>query len=368
MKKYKQSLFEKIIDFQVSSKFSLKDKIFFLRELSYLIEWWVNLPTAIDTIYKNTENTKLQYICDQVNKIIKKWEPLSKALMKLDEYFNEWDVNIIRSGEWTWKLSEVLKHLANQYENLHIIRQKYIWALLYPAILIVIIILALYMIFALILPWFIDIINSFPWVNIPWSTQVLIMIEKFFSQNWWTVAMWIVVAIIIFWLFLSTKEWKEWFDRKIIKLPLIWKIVRLYLLVKFLRYFSLLLESGISIVNVFKYLKWIMKHSVYEQMCDESVRALQKWESIIPILRYYMEIIPSDVVVLLKVWEETAAMTKAAKNAITLYEEEFNKIVDNLSKIIEPILIIFIWWVIWILALSIFSVIISVIWGMEKVW
>ena len=77
-------------------------------------------------------------------------------------------------------------------------------------------------------------------------------------------------------------------------------------------------------------------------------------------------IIPSDVVELLKVWEETANIPKATNNAIVLYEQEFNKIVDNLSKIIEPILIILIWWLVGIVALAIFSVIVSVIWNVEK--
>lgn len=362
----KTNFSEKVLDFQVSSRFSLKDKIFFFRELAYLLEWGIGIPVAMDTIYQNTENTKLQYICSEVNTLIRQWEPISKALTRLDEFFNEWDIHIIRSWESTWKLATVLNHLAEQYEKLYEIKMKYIWALLYPSILILVIIGAMYMIFAFILPGFVGIIESFPASSIPWSTKLLMSFQKFINGNMASIAFWGVISVFLFLLFLSTEEGKIWYDNKILKVPLIGKIVRLYSIVKFLRYFNLLMESGLNIIAVFTHIKGIMNNSLYRNMCDDIILALNKWESMIPPMRDYEEIIPSDVVVLLKVWEDTANLSKAARNSIKLYEQEFNKIIDNLSKIIEPILIIFIWGVIWIVALSIFSVIVSVIGWVEN--
>ena len=164
----------------------------------------------------------------------------------------------------------------------------------------------------------------------------------------------------------STEEGKTWYDSKVLKVPLIGRIIRLYSIVKFLRYFNLLMDSWLSIINVFTHIKGIMNNSLYKNMCDDIIVALNKWESMIPPMKDYEEIIPSDVVVLLKVWEDTANLSKAAKNSIKLYEQEFNKIIDNLSKVIEPILIIFIGGIIGIVALSIFSVIVSVIWWVEN--
>ncbi len=362
----KTSLSEKILSFQVASRFSLKDKIFFFRELAYLLEWGIGIPVAMDTIYQNTENTKLQYICSEVNNLIRQWEPISKALTRLDEFFNEGDINIIRSGESTWQLATVLNHLAEQYEKLYEIKMKYIGALLYPSILILVIIWALYMIFAFILPGFVGIVESFPSNSIPWSTKLLISFQGFISGNMGSIIFWGFIALFLFFLFLSTEEGKNWFDSRILKIPLIWRIVRLYAIVKFLRYFNLLMESGLNIISVFTHIKGIMNNSLYRNMCDDIIVNLNKWQSMIPPMKDYEEIIPSDVVVLLKVGEDTANLSKAARNSIKLYEQEFNKIIDNLSKIIEPILIIFIWGVIWIVALSIFSVIVSVIGWVEN--
>jgi len=342
-------------------KFSLKDKIFFLKELSYLLNWWVSIPVALQTIKNNTEKESIKYVCEQIDKLIRRWETISRALTVLDDYFTEWDVKIIASGEAIWELPKVLKQLADEYENLYMIKMKYITAMIYPAILLFIVILALVIIFKIILPGFINIISSFPWANLPDSTKLLVELNNFFKNYGWIFTFFIIIFSIILWLFLSTEEWKKIWSLFLLRIPIIWNIFRLYYVVYFLRYFSLLIYSGLTITKVFIYLKSVIPNPEYQKMCDEILENLSKWESFIPVMKKYIHILPSDVVVLLKVWEETANLQQAAQNAIWLYEEEFNKIVDNLAKIIEPILIVFVWWIIGFVAMSIFSVVISVL-------
>jgi len=77
------------------NKFTLKDKIFFLKEMSYLLNWWVSIPVALETIKNNTEKQSVKQVCDDIYSFIKRWETFSRALTALDEYFTEWDVNKI---------------------------------------------------------------------------------------------------------------------------------------------------------------------------------------------------------------------------------------------------------------------------------
>jgi len=343
------------------SKFLIKDKVFFLKELSYLLKGWLSIPIALETIKNNTEKESVKYVCDTIFSMIKKWETLSRSLTVLDKYFTEWDVKIISAWENIWELPKVLKQLADEYENLYLIKMKYITAMIYPAILLFIIALALYIIFILILPWFINIVSSFPWVDLPASTQVLININHFLNKSWWILLIFLIIVFIIFGLFLSTEEWKKFLLSLLMKIPMIWKIYKLYYIVFFLRYFSLLIYSWLPINKVFLHLKWVMNNPYYKQMCEDILKNVNRWESFVSVLKNYTYLIPSDVVVLLKVWEETANLQESASNAISLYEEEFNKIIDNLSKVIEPILIVFIWGIVWFVAISIFSVLISVL-------
>ena len=349
-------------------KFSLKDKIFFLKELSYLLNWWVSIPVALETIKTNTEKEVVKKICDELFVLIKRWETFSRAVVALSDYFTEWDAKIIASWEAIWELPKVLKQLADEYENLYMIKMKYITAMIYPAILVFIIILSLVIIFKLILPGFLNIVSSFPGASLPESTKILFSINNFINNYGQTFFLLLIVFFIIIWLFLSTEEWQMFLSKLLLKIPIIWNIFKLYYVVYFLRYFSLLIYSGLPITKVFLYLQSVMPNPYYKQMCDEILQNLNKGESFIPVMRKYTNILPSDVVVLLKVWEETANLQQAAKNAIWLYEEEFNKIVDNLSKIIEPILIVFVGAIIGFVAISIFSVIISVLNSLQVRW
>jgi len=344
-----------------NTSFSLKDKIFFLKELSYLLKWWVSIPVALETIKDNSENDTIKHICWEIYSLIKKWETLSRSLTVLDEYFTEWDVNIISSWEWIWELPKVLKELADEYENLYSIKVKYITAMIYPLILLFIVIWALVVIFKFILPGFLNIVKSFPWVELPASTKFLFTMNDYIAHHGSTLFLVVVIIFIIIALFLSTEEWRKFLSWLLIKIPVIWKIFKLYYIVFFLRYFSLLIYSGLPITKVFLYLKWVMTNPYYVEMCDDILANLNKWETFVPVMKKYNNIIPSDVVVLLKVWEETANLEEAASNAIWLYEEEFNKIVENLSKIVEPIMIVFVWWVIGFVAISMFSVIGSIL-------
>ena len=213
----------------------------------------------------------------------------------------------------------------------------------------------------MILPWFLNIVSSFPWSKIPESTQILMNINSYLEHNWNSLLIWVIIFLLVIWLFVSTEDGRKFFSGLFVKIPLVGKIFRLYYVVYFLRYFSLLIYSWLPITKVFLYLKWVMTNPFYKQMCDEIIIKLNKWESFIPVMKNYTHIIPSDVIVLIKVWEETANLQEAAKNAIWLYEEEFNKIVDNLSKIIEPILILFVGGIIWFVALSLFSMVTGVL-------
>jgi len=343
------------------SNFSLKDKIFFLKELSYLLNWWVSIPVALETIRDNTEKEIVKDICEEIYNMIKRWETLSRSLTVLDEYFTEWDVNIISSWEWIWELPKVLKQLADEYENIHSIKVKYMTAMIYPIILIFIIVVSLFVIFNFVLPGFLNIVKWFPWMDLPSSTKLLIYLNNFISTNGGTIFVFFISLFAVLFLFLSTEEWRKFLSGVLIKIPVIWKIFKLYYIVYFLRYFSLLIYSGLPITKVFTYLKGLLTNPYYVDMCDEILINLNKWEGFVSVMKKYTNIIPSDVVVLIKVWEDTANLQESAENAILLYEEEFNKIVDNLSKIIEPIMILVVWLIVWFVAISMFSVVASVL-------
>lgn len=345
--------------------FSVKDKIFFFRELSYLLEWGVSLLESTNLIKSNTENYMIKSICEQMYNSLVKWETLHRSMSRMPKFFNEWDVNIIKSWETSWELQNVLTYLANEYENLYDIKNRYIGALIYPSIILLVSVWAVYIILKFVLPGIFSIIDQFNNVQLPFATRVLISAADFISAygtNFLIILFFLVFALS---LVLSTEEGKKYFDVKIFQIPVFGKLSRYYSLVKFLRYMKLLINSGMNFVEVFTSLRFIMDNRLYKEMCDEIVAAIRRWEPVVSVMQNYQIIIPSDVTVLLKVGEETASFGSSTERAIWFYEQEFNKMVNNFSKVVEPIMIVVVWVIIAFIALSVFGVIWSILDSMQ---
>lgn len=341
--------------------FSLKDKIFLYRELAYLVEWWVAIADSVIVIRNGTDKWSMRKIATDMYNALNEWETLSYSMAQLPRYFNAGDVNIIRSWEESWEMTHVLKYLAQEYEFLAKIKSKYIWAMIYPALLFSVSILAVFMLFTKILPWIFDMVATMPWAKIPALTQFLINMTGYMTENTAKIIFTTVFGWFALWVIFSTQAGKQFLDQNIFHAPLIGKVTQYYDLVKFMRYMKLLMDSWMNFLEVFEFLKTIMPNYSYKVMIDDIIWAINRWETIWATLEKYTDFIPKDVVALLKVWEETASFEWALSNAIVMYQDEFEKMIDGLSKVIEPILVVFIGWIIAMVAMSVFGVIWSLL-------
>jgi len=365
LNKYVDKHVEKFLRDREEGYFALKDKIFLYRELAYLVEWWVAIADSVIVIKNWTDKWSMKKIATEMYNSLNEWETLSHSMAQLPRYFNDWDVNIIRSWEESWEMTHVLKYLAEEYEFLSKIRSKYIGAMIYPALLFSVAILAVFLLFTKILPGIFDMVATMPGAKIPAMTAFLIKMTNYMSANTMQIVLTVVFWWFALWVIFSTHQWKAFLDTHIFHAPLIGKVTQYYDMVKFMRYMRLLMDSWMNFLEVFEFLKTIMTNLSYKVMIDDIIGAINRWETIWWTLEKYTDFIAKDVVALLKVWEETASFESALSNAIAMYEDEFEKMLEWLSKVIEPILVVFIWWIIAMVAMSVFGVIWSLLDGVQ---
>lgn len=346
--------------------FSIKEKVFLYRELAYLIEWWVAIADAVLVIKWGTDKWSIKKICDEMFNALNQGETLSYSMSLMPSYFNDGDVNIIKSWEESGEMTKVLKYLAEEYEFLNKIRSQYIGAMIYPTLLFGVAIIAVFLLFTMILPGIFDMITTFPGVKIPAMTQFLITVTSFMSKNFTSILVWVAIVWFFFFIVFSSQEWKRLKDVYIFQMPLLWKLSRYYALIKFMRYMKLLMEAWMNFLEVFLFLRDIMENLSYKAMIDDVIAAINRGETISSVLEQYTDLMSRDVVALLKVGEETASFESALSNAIAMYQDEFEKLLAGLSKVIEPVLIVFIGWVIAMVAMSVFGVIGSLLDGVQS--
>lgn len=368
-KKYtKHTIDDSIVSFLQSrdkSSFGNKDKIFFFKELSYMLKWWVWLVGAVETILDSTDNYAVKEIARSINKFLHIWKSLSYALNRLPDYFDEWDYNVVRAWEKSGNLVIVLESLAQEYEYMNEIKNKYIWALTYPIILIVIAVVAVFALFGFVLPNVFDIANSFKWMDLPVMTRVLKDTSDFFVMNWKvllysTGGLWLVIR-----LFFSTDTWKKTWFNILLSIPLIWKMTRYYYLVRRCRYMKLMLISGMNYMETFKTLRDVLNIPPYQSMIERILVWLQKWEKIYDSLKNETFLVPWNVAVLIRVWEETANLENSVDNVLKMYQEELNVTINWLAKVIEPIMLVLIGLLVVVIASWVFWLILQI---MEWSW
>jgi len=361
-----QNILQQLIQNYDESRFGSQEKILFLKELWYLIKWWVGILEALETIKANTDNYALKKIVQEMIDDTRSGKSLSYSFMKNTKYFDNGDVSILRAWEKSWKLWQMLESLAKEYWFLNNMRNKYVWALIYPAILIFISIIAVFSLFTFVLPGIFDILDQFQNVQIPPITLFLQNVSDFFVSNRLNVIIWMWIFMMIVIIFGSTNMGQMFFYKYIVlNIPVISNIFISFYLVKFARYSKIMLESGMNYVETFKLLINIIDNIMYENMFLETLSGLEKWSDIYSWLVLYPDIIPPTVSALIKVWEKTSNLTNSFGSVVEIYEEELNSKIWNLSKVIEPVMLVLVWWIVILIASGIFGIITNI---MDSIW
>ena len=257
----------------------------------------------------------------------------------------------------------ILQSLATQYVYIRDMKNKYIGALIYPAILIVVAIVAVFALFLLVLPNIFSIAEGFQNLQLPWITRALQSISVFFQTQWKTI-LWVTAGLAaVGGVYFSTEFGKKSWFSFLLNVPMIGKMTKYFYIVKFCRYTKLMMAAGMNYIQTFQLLRDILGIPAYTDMIDRVLLGLGKWETIYATLKNETELIPSDVSIMIKVGEETANVPNSLDNILKMYEEDLDTIITRSSKVIEPIMLIFVGWIVVVIALWIFGLILQIMSG-----
>lgn len=355
-----ESLILRFLNSRDVSGFNIKDKIFLFKELAYLLDGGVSVVQAIQTIGDTSPNFAVKLVSTKLYDSLKAGESLSRGMMRHPQYFDDSDVNIIRSWEGSGEVVNVLRFLSDEYEFLHTIKGKYTSAMIYPIILLSLSGVAVFFLFLYVLPQIFDLVKDFD-VVIPRYTEAIMATTNFITNNIQSIVI-LFVLFAIFWvLFFSTDYGKRKWYEFALDAPGFGKMVRYYHMIRFFRYMRLLLQSGMNYVDVLQFLKTIISVPQYQDMINDVLAGVKKWETMYQNMAFHTNIIPADSLLLLKVGETTANLPASLNNIVSLYQQDLEKGLNDLGKIIEPILIVFVGFVIMMIVVSVFGMIWSIL-------
>lgn len=350
--KTESSLLTKIDEFLLSKQsLTVKDKVIFFRLLSTMINAGITLSKWVSILEKQEKKqTILKNILIRFWKELKEWKGLSECLALYPSSFSAAEVGMIESWEKTWKLNTSLRDLADQVEKIASINGKLKSALMYPAMIVIVVIGVVMIMMTMVVPKLLEIFAGSD--NLPWTTQILIAISDFFVYYWWLFILIVVGSIIWVTVWKNTPSGKYYFDKILLHIPIFGMVTQKIILSKFARVLSWMLKSWVSIVESLRITSDAVWNEVYRQRILFLRDDIKKWLKIYESLEDD-PLFPEMMVSMIQIGEQTAKVDEIILKVADFYDEEVDNTIWVINKLLEPIIIVTMACIVWFIALAI---------------
>lgn len=322
-------------------KLSTKDLIFFITQLCTYIKSGITLTEAMRILSKQLKKNKNQYrITQSIVYYLTMGESLSTAIEKQNGAFPQLVVNMLKAAEAAGNLEETLEDLGNYYEEMNTTQKQMISAITYPAIVGCFSIAIIIFIMLAIIPKFVDIYESAGATLNP-LTLFVINASTFLKNNIFLLLLVIAFAVAgLIMAYKSVKEFRRQFQVILMKLPIIGKIVIYNELTIFTKTFSSLLKNDVFITDTIEILSKITNNEVYKEIMMQTISNITHGEKISESFKNHWAV-PDIAYYMIVTGENTGMLAEMMAKVSAYYQEQHKTIINSLKSLIEPLLIIF---------------------------
>ena len=324
-----------------SKKVKLKELVIFTRQLSTMVSAGVGLTRSLATLQDQATGKYFKKVVAGITKDVEGGTTLADAFSKYPNVFSDVYINMVRAGEAGGILDEILKRLAQQVEQDASIRKKIRGAMAYPMVILSITVLAFFGITIFIMPKLGKIIQDLSdgKGQLPIYTRVLLGFSKFMQHY----VIFIIVALVIaVWLvrrYIKTPKGKFQFHALLLRIPIIKMVITKIAIARFARTFASLMSAGVSVLDALEVTGGAIGNKVIEAELKEAAKAVKNGKQLSEPLSKSKHF-PTIVSQMLAVGEETGQIDTILVKVADFYEEEVETVIDSLSAIIEPVMIV----------------------------
>ena len=315
-----------------------KDVVIFSRQFAVLISANVPVVQSLKIVVDQTESIKLKIAVSQVADEIDAGTRLSEALGKHPKVFSNFYVSVIRSGETSGKLDEVLTYLADEMEKDYDMTSKIKGAMIYPIFVFAGLTTVGVVMMVFVVPKLTAILTE-TGAELPFATKLLIGISGFMTNYWWLLIIILAGLATGIKLYSNTPAGKKSIDYLKLRLPIFGHLFQMIYLVRFTRSMQTLIIGGVNITKSLKITADVVSNQIYKDLIEETVKEVEDGNSISNVFAESDQI-PKMVSQMLSIGEKTGKMDIILQRITEFYSREINNIVANLMTLMEPIIMV----------------------------
>lgn len=331
-----RALFDKELPF--FNKIPIRDLVIFSRQFSVLMGAKVPLVQALKTVARQTQNARLKVVLLDVAGEVEAGTSLSVAMAKHPKAFSSFFVNMIRSGETTGRLEDVMNYLADQMERDFDLMTKIKGAMIYPIFIIIGLVIVGFIMMVFVVPKLTATLTE-SGATLPWTTQLLIGTSSFFKKYAVQIVIAAILAGVAFRWWTSQPGGKAIWDRIKLKIPVFGDLLRHIYIVRFTRSMSTLIAGGVDVPQSLAIVADIVGNEYYRQLILETKKEVSDGNSITTVFNRTTAF-PQMIPQMMAVGEETGRVGEVLERLTGFYSRELSNSVSNLVSAIEPLIML----------------------------
>jgi len=325
------------IDF-VFGRVKPKDIVVFSRQFSVMTSANVTVAQALKILVEQTENPKLKTIISEIAYEVDGGSRLSDALAKRPKVFSNFYVSVVRSGETSGRLDEILNYLADEMEKDYDMMSKIKGAMIYPAFVLAGLggVGTVMMVF--VVPKLTDVLAE-TGGELPVATRILMAVSGFLTHSWWLLLIIIAGAFFAVRFYINTEQGRRMFDFIKLRLPIFGKLFQRIALVRFTRSLNTLIVGGVAITEGLKITAEVVNNEIYKDLILKTVKEVEDGNSISSMFVDSKEV-PKMVSQMMSIGEKTGKLDIVLDKVSQFYAREVANIIANLMTLMEPIIMV----------------------------
>ena len=313
------------------------DIAIFSRQLATMLSAGIPLVQAFEIVGSGHENAAMQKLIMAIKADVEGGSSLTESLAKHPLYFDDLFVNLVEAGEQAGALESLLDKIATYKEKTEALKKKIKKALTYPAAVLVVAFVVTAILLIFVIPAFEDLFKGFG-ADLPTFTRMVIDLSVFVREKGWYIAIMMGAGVGTFFYFKKrSRAMRHWLDRISLKMPIIGGILQKAAIARYARTLSTMFAAGVPLVEALESVAGATGNIVYEvgvlEMRDEVAtgqRLQQAMEN--------TDLFPNMVIQMIAVGEESGSLDDMSSKVADFYEADVDDAVDNLSSLLEPLI------------------------------
>ncbi|MCS3807953.1 type IV pilus assembly protein PilC [Xanthomonas arboricola] len=318
-----------------------KDIAFFSRQMATMMKSGVPIVGALEIIGEGAKNPRMKKMVGEIRTDIEGGLSLNEAISKHPVQFDELYRNLVKAGESAGVLDTVLETVATYKENIEALKGKIKKALFYPAMVMAVALIVSSILLIWVVPQFETVFSSFG-AELPAFTQMIVNCSRF-MVSWWLPMLLIAIGSVVGLVmgYKRSPKMQHLFDRLILKVPVIGKIMHDSAIARFARTTAVTFKAGVPLVEALSIVAGATGNKVYE----EAVLRMRDDVSVgypVNLSMKQVNLFPHMVIQMTAIGEEAGALDTMLFKVADYFEQDVNNAVDALSSLLEPMIMIFI--------------------------